>query len=131
MKFRFVNSPFFGAELNTTGKPAKTDKGALLNSIRKWKFVAEWVEEHKVVPNSLDGRNTCNLCLLHLDNGCQGCPINKEGNHYECKGTPNDLFEELTDEEEPSWKKGVQFAKQEIKFLEKLYKKEYGDEPQA
>lgn len=64
---------------------SKKTRAALEASIAKWErnAVAEKPTQY------LTGWRDCPLCLLYIENDCQGCPVAKAG-HEACEGTPYD-----------------------------------------
>ena len=66
----------------------------LLNySIAKWDYIVSLMRDSGEVIND-GGTDTCALCHVYYEDGCEGCPIFKETGRDNCLGTPYSRYTE-------------------------------------
>lgn len=117
MKYTFV-----GDEIIAEGKWPKTKRGALNESIKKWKELVLHLENNDSIPEATV--ESCALCQLYYDfdtleswgkSECKGCPVAEKTGKGECTSTPFiDYYETYIHG------KALRAARREVRFLESL-----------
>ena len=108
MNYSVVNDPENGYGLVAQGE---IEGDPLDESIRKWEFVVQWVEEnHKRLDE--DGINTCALCISV---GCYTCPVRARTGKMHCMGSPYYAYWGAA-----PWQKALEAAKAELAFLKSI-----------
>jgi hypothetical protein len=106
--------------LKFTGNFATNRQRALENSIKKWRFIVNYIEAGGYPPHD-GGLKTCNLCALYFEKDCEGCPVNFVDDHVGCDDTPYMQYNDLSPRKE-----ALTAAKEELAFLESLRKLKKG-----
>lgn len=96
----------------------RTNKEAIKESIRKWKFILDSLllayDENVELKNYSD---SCALCQLHMEKKgtCEKCPVFNKTKVRGCKNTP---YIKFTKSEDLSNR--IKYCRKEIEFLEGL-----------
>ena|SRR3990167_9635166 len=102
-------------EVIARGKWPTTKAAALKESIRKYKWLVAWHKAHPKAPAQISDGNSCALCELYYDEGCEGCPVSKYTGLSKCQKTP---WQEYDKERNPILARA--YAQAEITFLEDI-----------
>ena len=97
----------------------KTTLTALNGSIEHWKRLATGKRQ----PHEDLGADHCALCVLYMNNGCQGCPVARATGERYCRGTPYPRADALGDEFTLDSRQFKAAAKKELAFLKSLLPK--------
>ena len=115
MKFEVVDK-----RLKSSGTWAKSRKGAIRQSIQKWKSIVKNLETHQYVPDDGQG-DTCSLCNLRrqqdLAPGVCVCPVKDMTHQNGCIGTPYLLYASAVENHDDA----LRAARAEVLFLEAVY----------
>jgi hypothetical protein len=111
MKYTFQNG------IIAEGKWPSSKRGALNESIKKWKLLVEHLEKGGGLEPA--GVSSCSLCYLYFDaNECIGCPVSKKTGEGVCHATP--YYEYTRAYSAGNFAEALRAAKREVKFLESL-----------
>ncbi len=105
----------------------KDDRFAWLITLLKWRFIRDYIKEHNIYLLN-GGRDTCGLCMSYTNRNrtCTRCPIGNYG-YPGCRNTPYDKYGNTQYIIKPSLK----YAREELKFLFKVYKQWKKDNPKG
>lgn len=118
MKYTFSNG-----EIEVEGEWPKTKKGALNESIKKWKQLVVYMEEDKN-DKPYAAINSCALCQIYYDRStiggwmnseCKGCPVAESTGEGECGRTPYIAYINADNHGQ-----ALRAARREVRFLESL-----------
>src|SRR3990167_8066914 len=87
-------------ELIAKGEWPTTRKGALAESIKKWKWLVKWHFEHPKSGALLADSMSCALCNLYIGDDCVDCPVRKCTGQPQCCDTP---YFRYAGEKRPLW----------------------------
>jgi len=105
-------------EVIARGKWPMTKAAALKESIRKYKWLVAWHKAHPKAPAQISDGNSCALCELYYDEGCEGCPVSKYTGLSKCQKTPWECY---IVQDDPILARA--YAQAEVTFLESLWGK--------
>ncbi len=107
--------------INIHGKFPTGKIAALRESIRKWKWLVKYLEEHPdgLIPRT--GVSTCTLCLVFLIGGCFNCPVYERTKRAYCERTPHSKYNSVG--EHRNHVLAEEYAQKEVEFLESLLPK--------
>ena len=101
-------------EVVTRGEFPTTRKGAIRESIRKWEFIVNAIEEGKPAPDSY--ADFCALCNLYYGNMCAGCPVSEATGDAYCSSSPHEWYTFNARD----WRTKLAAAVAEVEFLQTL-----------
>ena len=94
---------------------------ALRESIRKWKWLAGYLEKNPDKPIPGTGAQTCALCAIFISDDCIDCPVRERTKRAFCDRTPYDRY--CNARERGNHPIAEKHAQKEVEFLESLLPK--------